>query len=32
VRSGTWARIAIPIGLVLLGIYFAALQVSSFTG
>jgi predicted cation transporter len=31
-RSGTWARIGIPIGLVLLGIYFAALQVSSLTG
>ena len=31
-RSGTWARIAIPIGLVMLGIYFAALQVSSLTG
>src|SRR5208282_684675 len=27
-----WARIAIPIGLVPFGIYFAALQVSSFTG
>ncbi len=30
IESGTWARIAIPIGLVMLGIYFAALQVSSF--
>ena len=32
IKSGTWARLAIPIGLVLLGIYFAVLQVSSFTG
>jgi predicted cation transporter len=32
IESGTWARIAIPIGLVLLGIYFAALQVSIFSG
>jgi predicted cation transporter len=28
IRSGTWARIAIPIGLVMLGIYFAVLQLS----
>jgi predicted cation transporter len=27
IKSGTWARIAIPIGLVLLGIYFAFLQL-----
>jgi len=32
IRSGTWARIAIPIGLVMLGIYFAALRIASFTG
>jgi predicted cation transporter len=32
IKSGTWARIAIPIGLMLLGIYFAVLQVSIFTG
>jgi predicted cation transporter len=31
-RSGTWARIAIPIGLVMLGIYFAVLQITNFSG
>lgn len=28
IRSKDWARIAIPIGLVMLGIYFAALQIT----
>jgi predicted cation transporter len=28
IRSGQWARIAIPIGLGMLGIYFAVLQLS----
>jgi len=32
IESGRWARIAIPIGLVTLGIYFALLQISIFIG
>jgi predicted cation transporter len=32
IESGQWARIAIPIGLVLLGIYFAVLAMAGFTG
>ena len=32
IRSGTWARIAIPIGLAMLGIYFAALRMSALIG
>ncbi len=28
IRSKDWARVAIPIGLVMLGIYFAVLQIS----
>ena len=28
VRSGAWVRTELPIGLALLGIYFAALQLS----
>jgi predicted cation transporter len=28
IRSGQWARIALPIGLVMLGIYFAALNLA----
>jgi predicted cation transporter len=30
IRSGAWARAAIPIGIVTLGIYFAALQLAKF--
>jgi predicted cation transporter len=32
IPSGRWARVAIPIGLVMLGIYFAALQLSIYQG
>ncbi len=32
IRAGTWARIAIPIGLAMLGIYFAALKLSGLIG
>jgi predicted cation transporter len=32
IRSGRWARTAIPIGAVMLGIYFAALQLANFIG
>ncbi len=32
IKSGAWARTAIPIGLVMLGIYFAALRLLNRTG
>jgi len=32
IKSGRWARIAIPIGLAMLGIYFAVLKMAGFIG